>query len=67
MKKILPLMVFTQLSCLGLAESNSPVYEYSCARCSTVWYKSVGGYARCPNPDCENNMGGRGSSGKKIE
>ena len=48
------------------AQKRGPSYEYHCSVCKTVWYKSVGGYSKCPNSGCENNKAGRGSSGIKV-
>ena len=50
----------------AFAQQRGPSYEYRCSECGTVWYKSVGGYSKCPNSGCENNKAGRGSSGVKV-
>lgn len=67
MNKAFLIIFWCVIASLSMSQPNTPVYEYSCARCSAVWYKSVGGYAKCPNVDCENHKEGRGSSGKKIK
>jgi hypothetical protein len=65
------LLIFTFSTALSLssafAQKRGPSYEYHCSECATVWYKSVGGYSKCPNSGCENNKAGRGSSGIKVK
>ena len=52
---------------LGGGLSIAATYEYHCSACQGVWYKSCGGYAKCPNTACGNNKAGIGSSGKKTK